>query len=250
VYLAYRSGFLFTIVNNLIYLGIAFYLWRSVFAGQEVMNGLTFNQTFLYVALGSSVFVLLKTWTDWEMMFQIRQGGIIMTLIKPLNLQLYMLAQSAGFSLGNFLSITVPTILALIFVFHVDLQPGLGILFFPLGLFFSFLLNAVIDYMVGLTAFYTESIWGLSSVKEIVILFLSGALIPLPFFPEGIQQILTYLPFQAMYHLPITMLIDADRPLAYFLQAVGIQMFWTIVLFIAARLYYRQAVKVLRVSGG
>jgi ABC-2 type transport system permease protein len=250
VYLAYRSGFFFTILNNLIYLGIAFYLWRSIFSGHEILRGLTFNQTFLYVALGSSVFVLLKTWTDWEMAFQIRQGSIIMTLVKPLNLQFFMLAQSAGFSIGNFLSITLPTLLALVFIFRVQVEAGIGFLFFPIGLVLSFLLNAVIDYMVGLTSFYTESIWGISSVKEIVILFLSGALIPIPFFPEAVQKILVYLPFQAMYHLPITMLVDATQPVSFYLQSILIQLFWVVLLFAAARLYYKQAVKVLRVSGG
>lgn len=250
VYLAYRSGFFFTILNNLIYLGIAFYLWRSIFAGQDILRGLTFNQTFLYVALGSSVFVLLKTWTDWEMAFQIRQGSIIMTLVKPLNLQLYMLAQSAGFSVGNFMSITIPTLLALIFVFRVQVEFGIGLLFFPLGLALSFLLNAVIDYMIGLTSFYTESIWGISSVKEIVILFLSGALIPLPFFPENAQGVLALLPFQAMYHLPITMLVDPTQPFTFYLQSVLVQLFWVALLFAAARLYYKQAIKVIRVSGG
>jgi ABC-2 type transport system permease protein len=249
-FLAYRSGFIFTILNNLIYLGIAFYLWRSIFQGRETLRGLTFNQTFLYVALASSIFVMLKTWTDWDMAHQIREGGIIMTLVKPLNLQYFFLAQSAGFSIGNFLSITFPSLLALIFVFKVTIEPGIGLLFFPVAVVFAFLLNSVIDYMIGLTSFYTESIWGISSTKEIVILFLSGSLIPIPFFPEEMQRVLSFLPFQAMYHLPLSMIIDPVRPAMEFVQALIVQVFWVGILFIASQLYYRQAVKVLRVSGG
>jgi ABC-2 type transport system permease protein len=250
VHMAYRSGFFFTILNNLIYLGIAFYLWRSIFQGREILRCMTFNETFLYIALASSIFVMLKTWTDWEMAFQIRQGSIIMTLIKPLNLQLFCMSQAAGFSIGNFVAITLPTVLALIFIFKVSFVWGVGLLFFPLGIVLAFLLNSAIDYIVGLTSFYTESIWGISSVKEIIVLFLSGSLIPLPFFPEAVQKVLAWLPFQAMYHLPLTMVTHPDQPVGVYLQAIGVQVAWVAILFFVSRQYYKQAVKVLRVSGG
>lgn len=249
-FMAYRSGFVFTILNNLVYLGIAFYLWRSIFQGHETLRGLTFNQTFLYIALASSLFVLLKTWTDWTMSEQIRAGSIIMTLVKPLNLQYYYLAQAAGFSLGNLVAITLPTLLVLVYVFRISVNPGIGLYFFPLALLFAFLLNSIFDYMIGLTCFYTESIWGISSTKEIIILFLSGSLIPIPFFPEAVQRVLAYLPFQAMYYLPLSMVTDPERPAAEFVQVLLIQLVWIGLLFLASRLYYRQAIKVLRVSGG
>jgi ABC-type uncharacterized transport system permease subunit len=53
-----------------------------------------------------------------------------------------------------------------------------------------------------------------------------------------------------MYHLPLSMIIDPVRPAMEFVQALIVQVFWVGILFIASQLYYRQAVKVLRVSGG
>ena len=46
--MAYRSGFFFTVLNNLAYMTIAYFLWRSIFQGRETLKGLTFNQTFIY----------------------------------------------------------------------------------------------------------------------------------------------------------------------------------------------------------
>lgn len=248
--LAYRSGYIFTFLNNLIYMGIAFYLWRSIFQGRAELRGMSFNQTFLYVALASSVFVLFKTWNDWIMADEIKTGSIIMTLIKPINLQWFVLARSAGFALLNLVTITVPTILFLLLIFRVQIEWGIGLLFFPIGVIMAFLLNTTIDYIIGLTCFYTESIWGISSTKEILILFLSGSLIPLPFFPERVQKFLSVLPFQAMYHLPLSMLVDPGQPLQHYGRVLSIQLFWVCLLMLLARLYYKQAVKVLRVSGG
>jgi ABC-2 type transport system permease protein len=248
--MAYRSGFIFTILNNLAYMTIAFFLWQSIYQDREILKGLTFNQTFLYITVASSIFVLLKTYTDWEISYQITQGSIIMSLVKPINFQWFMMAGSAGFALMNLISVTIPSILFLVFVFKIPINTGLGFLFFPVALVFSFLLNNTFDYIIGLTSFYTESIWGISSTKEIIIAFLSGSLIPLQFFPETFQNILRFLPFQAMYHLPLMMLTEPDQEPITFFAMLGVQIFWIAVVFIFARLFYKRAIKVLRVSGG
>lgn len=248
--LAYRSGFIFTILKNLAYMSIAYFLWQSIFQGRETLKGLTFNQTFLYITVARSLMVLLKTWTDWEVSYQITEGSIIMSLVKPINYQWLMLFQSAGFSLMNLISVTIPSILFLIFVFKIPINTGLGFLFFPVALVLSFLLNTTFDYIIGLTSFYTESIWGISSTKDIIITFLSGAIIPLQFFPETIQTILSFLPFQALYHLPLMMLIEPDMGPEVYLRMLAVQIFWVAAAFLFARFFYKRAIRVLRVSGG
>jgi len=248
--LAYRSGFIFSVLNNLVYMTIAFFLWRSIYGDHEILRGLTFNQTFLYVTIASSLMVLLKTWSDWEISYQITSGSVIMSLVKPVNYQWLMMSQSLGFALMNLLSIVVPSVIALVFVFKVPVNSGLGLLFFPLALVFSFIMNTTIDYIIGLTSFYTESIWGISSTKDIIIMFLSGSLIPLQFFPEAAQKVLKLLPFQAMYHLPLMMLVEPEQSATSYLASLGVQLFWTVVILVLARLFYNKAIKVLRVAGG
>ena len=90
----------------------------------------------------------------------------------------------------------------------------------------------------------------LSTVKEIIILGLSGALIPLQFFPETLQGILFMLPFQAIYHTPLMMLTQPNQPLSVFLPMLAIQVVWAVVLYALTRLFFEQAVKVLRIAGG
>jgi ABC-2 type transport system permease protein len=248
--LAYRSGFFFTIANNLIYMGIAFYLWQSIYGSREIIQGMTFNQTFLYLSLASSIFVLFQTWSDWEIGYQINDGSIITWMIKPLNYQFSIMASALGFVLTNFLTITIPTIIFLVFVFKVTFAVGPGLIFFPIALIFSFLLTTTIDYIVGITCFYTESIWGISITKDVIITFLSGSLIPLPFFPENIRKILEFLPFQAIYHIPLNMVIEPNQPTSEYLTMIGIQLVWVIILFVISRQYYKKAVKKLRIAGG
>jgi ABC-2 type transport system permease protein len=246
----YRYGFLFTILGNIVYLGVAFYLWRSIYKNVQVIHGLTFNQTYLYVALGSAVFILLKTYADWFISYEIREGTIAIYLTKPVDYQLYALFTSLGSGLMNLTAITVPTILLLTFVFKVHITLGPGLLAFPVSLCLAFLISFNFDYLVGLMAFYNESVWGLTITKEIILTVLSGALIPLQFFPDAIRKILLVLPFQAIYYTPLMMVTQPDQNIAVFLQMLAMQFLWVLVTLAITRLVYEQAIKVLRVSGG
>ncbi len=248
--LVYRFGFLFTILGNVIYLGVAYYLWKSIYRYSDTIRGLTFNEAFLYVGLGSAIFVLLKTYADWIIHYEIREGTIAVYLTKPIDFQLYALSATNGSLLMGLSAVSIPTALILGFVFKVKVAVGVGILLFPVSLLLAFLISFSIDYFVGIMGFYSESVWGLSITKEIIVSVFSGALIPLQFFPDAIRNVLFWLPFQAIYHTPIMMLTKADQGLDVFLPMLLIQLIWAAALFILARLFFNQAVKVLRIAGG
>lgn len=246
----YRFGFLFTILGNIVYMAVAYFLWRSIYAGAATLRGMTFHETFLYVALGSAVFILLKTYADWYISYQIREGIIAIYLTKPLDFQFYSLAVNLGVALMNLAAITLPTVVMLVVVFRVPIQFGPGLLLFPVSLALAFLISFNFDYFIGVLGFYSESVWGMSITKEIIISALSGALIPLPFFPAALQTILQVLPFQAIYHTPLTMITRPNQGWEVLLAMLGVQVFWVVATFILTRLFYNQAVKVLRVAGG
>jgi ABC-2 type transport system permease protein len=246
----YRLGFLFTILGNIVYLGVAYYLWKSIYQNTVTLRGLTFNQTFLYVGLGSAIFILLKTYTDWFMNSEIRDGSIAMYLTKPVDIGTYFLSASLGSLLLNITIISIPTILLLLFVFKVEFTAGIGLFLFPISLLIAFFISFFMDYFVGLVCFYSESVWGLSTTKDIIVTVLSGGLIPLQFFPAAIQKVLHWLPFQAIYHTPLTMITQPSQGWNVFLPMLSIQIMWALLLFVATRLFYTQAIKTVRVAGG
>jgi ABC-2 type transport system permease protein len=248
--LVYRFGFLFAVIGNALYMGVAYYLWRSIYHNTTTLHGLTFDETFLYVGLGSGVFILLKTYADWIIHYEIREGAIASYLIKPIDFQIYALFASFGSVLLNGLATTVPTLLILIFIFKIKIVFGLGLVFFPISLLLAFLVSFSIDYFIGVTGFYTESVWGIVTTKEILLSILSGALIPLQFFPIIFQKILFALPFQAIFYTPLMMVTKPNQDVKTLLTSLGIQLFWAVTLFIATRLFYNQAIKVLRIGGG
>jgi ABC-2 type transport system permease protein len=248
--LVYRFGFLFTILGNVLFMCVAYFLWRSIYQNTTTIHGLTFNDTFIYVALGSAVFVLLKTYADWDIAHAIEDGSISIHLTRPVDYQLYALSTSLGGMLTNLVAITVPVLLLLTLVFKVTFTFGPGLLLFPISLLLAFLISYFFDYITGLCAFYTESIWGISVTKEILISVLAGALLPLQFFPDAIQKVLLVLPFQAIYYTPLMMITRPNQDWGALFSMLGVQAIWAVVLFALTRLFYNHAIKVLRVAGG
>jgi ABC-2 type transport system permease protein len=248
--MVYRLGFIFIVLGNVLYMIIAYFLWRSIYGGSASIHGLTFDQALLYVALGSTVFILLKTYADWGMAQEIRDGTVAVFLTKPIDYQFYTFFTNLGFPLTSLITVVAPTVILLVFIFRIHFAFGAGYFFFPVSLLLAFIISFHLDYLVGLSGFYTESIWGISITKEIIVSVLSGMLLPLQFFPAAIQQVLAWLPFQAMYFTPLMMVTKPDQGVGVYLAMLGVQIAWACVTFLLCRLVYGQAIKVLRVAGG
>jgi len=247
----YRFHFFYTSLSNVFYIIMIYFLWRAIYKGSGgSINGMTFNQTFIYLALAISIFCLFKTWTDWNMSYEVINGIIVMNLIKPMDIQLLAMSKAIGFVFYNFITVTLPALFVIIFIF----QPGeitvRSIILSLIPIVLAFFISFNIDYIIGLTSFYTESIWGISIAKDTIVLLLSGALIPINFFPEILRKIVGLLPFQAIYHIPLTILISKDLSIYEYLKFLGIQLSWAIALYALNRFYYSRAIKVVTVNGG
>ncbi|MBY9007492.1 MAG: ABC-2 family transporter protein [Candidatus Lokiarchaeota archaeon] len=248
----YRFHFFFSIISSILYFVIYFFLWRSIYdsSGSTIINGMTFPQVIVYISLAYSIFVLFKTWTEWGMSRNIVSGQIMMDLIKPYNYHHANLARSIGFVFFNFFCITIPIFILLFTVFNSTIIFGINLLYFAFSLCLAFLISFSIDYSIGLTSFYTESIWGISITKEVVIMALSGTLIPLSFFPDSIEFILKLLPFAAIYHIPISTLVTPTLGVLDYCIMFISQISWVIILLGFNKYFFKQAIKVVTINGG
>lgn len=249
---SYRSHILFQILGSLFSILLQFFLWKAVYKATAggLIRGMTFNQTFLYVSLAAAISVLMRTWTDWDINALIRSGDIIMFFFKPIDYMRYVFANAMGSIGGNLVTITLPSLILIFGVFRAHLAFGANIPFFLLTLTGSCLLSFLFDFIVGTTCFWTMSVWGISTAKDFIILFLSGALIPLQFYPEALVQVIRFTPFPYMYNLPLTILTSDGACTAAWLQGAAVQLFWTAALLALARAYFNLSLRKLTVNGG
>ncbi|MDP4093717.1 MAG: ABC-2 family transporter protein [Bacillota bacterium] len=248
---AYRGHYLFTFVGNVFYIILVYFLWKSIYANTtQQINGMTFKETFMYLTLAASIYSLMQTWADWDMSRSMLSGNVVLQFLKPTNYQAYKLFENFGVMVSNFVVLFIPSFILIVFVFNANINVGLNMAIFIISILLAYLINFGFDFIVGLLSFYTESIWGISMTKEVIVLLFSGAVVPLPFFPEAMRKILELLPFQAIYNIPLQILTNKSYTVVDFLTQILIQLFWAAILIIGGSLFLKKASKIITVNGG
>ena len=252
--LQFRLGTAVTLFANLIYLALVYFLWKAIYAssGTDVVNGMTFYDTMIYLILATAIFNFLEMFIVWDMSRAIQSGEIIMHLLKPMKYRKYTFWSYSGSHVVMFLLTFVPTFIVVVVVTKGAIPVGWNLLTFMVSLLLALIINFNIEMLVAPICLYTESTWGINIVKETIVLLLSGASIPLAFFPEGFRKVVEYLPFRAVYDIPLTVLLKKNGTDSFggLLPALGIQLIWCVVLTILGNLFWNHAVKRITVNGG
>lgn len=150
----------------------------------------------------------------------------------------------------NFTLTLVPTMIIVYFLSGGAFLLGINLLFFVISVVFSLLINFSINFLVATICLYTESIWGINILKEVIVLLLSGASIPLVFFPEGLRNFVAYLPFQAIYNTPLSLLIQKEISIQDSLREILIQLMWAIITAALAHVFWKVSIRKITVNGG
>ena len=252
--LQFRLGTVVMLFGNLIYLALVYFLWKAIYdsSGVSTVNGMTFHDTMIYLILATAIFNLLEMFIVWDMSRAIQSGEIIMHLLKPMRYRLYTFWSYSGAHVNNFFLAFVPTFIVVSLITNGAIPLGINLLWFMVSLILALIVNFNIEMLVAPVCLYTESTWGINIVKETVVLLLSGASIPLAFFPDGLRQAVEYLPFRAVYDIPLTVLLakNGTDTLAGLLPKLGIQLFWCVALTVCGNLFWNHAVKKITVNGG
>ena len=252
--LYYRLGTFVTLFGNLIYLVLVYFLWKAIYAsaGTDVVNGMTFSDTMIYLILATALFNFLEMFVVWDMSRSIQSGKIILDLLKPMRFKTYTFWSYSGSHVVLFCLTFIPTFLIVMILTKGAIPIGWNLLFFAISTVLALIVNFNIEMLVSTICLYTESTWGINIVKETIVLLLSGASIPLAFFPEAARRVVEWLPFRAIYDTPLTILLmknGSDTPCGL-LKLLAIQLAWGIVLSVAGNLFWNYSVKKITVNGG
>ena len=115
--------------------------------------------------------------------------------------------------------------------------------------FFGFLVNFFFGYSFGLLAFKITNMWGMSQIVQAIFQLLSGALIPLTFFPGLIQKLLDFLPFKSIIYAPCMMYLGKFS-CNEIIFTLGIQIIWVVILYFVSKLIWNALIKQLTILGG
>lgn len=250
--LVFRTSLIVSIIGNLLYLIIIYFLWKAIFDSSptDVVNGMTFYDTMIYLVLASAMFQFMDTFVVWAIGRDYQSGQIVEYLVKPMDYQAYIFFAGIGNSIVAFFITFLPTFIIIYFVTHGSIALGMNLVFFAVSLLCSIVVNFCVDFFVGTICLYTQSIWGVNIMKEVVVGLLSGATVPLAFFPEKLRMVVEFLPFQAIYHSPLRILTDKTMTGADYAGVLGMQLFWIGVTLVISKLFWKKSVRKMMVNGG
>ena len=123
------------------------------------------------------------------------------------------------------------------------------ILAFLISMFLSFLIYIFFDYCFGMLAFVTTYIFGMTIIKNALLSFLTGRLIPISFFPAVFQKIFSFLPFTAMTYVPVMIYLGKYSGEEILIE-LGKQVFWAIFLFLIGKFLWKKVEKRIVILGG
>lgn len=247
--LAYKLNFLLLVIGPvLVFFFIRYNLWAAIYhlQGITTLQGYTFEQMLAYQVWVMLVGFLGQGYNGNNLAEDIRLGRISAYLLYPFGFWQYHSSAFLAFQIVQ-CGVVALTLAAACFWGWVQL-PVWSVLLngfcfaLTVGLFW-FQLN----FLLGILAFWLEETWVLRVMMVTITQFLSGALLPLELFPHWLQAGLTWLPFPYLTYVPVKILMGTYQGglgLAY-----AVLLTWTLLLFAAARGFWRQGLRAYTAAG-
>ena len=227
-----------------------YWVWKTLYTQTPGAFGISLKQMVTYAILGMILDIVLDVGPEWYIANQVRTGAIDTDLMKPLDFHFHMLARSAGEMLFGLGILAVPAFAIGYFLFGLQ-PPGDAFtsLLFAASVILSFLVFFHIGFLLGSLTVITLDIRSIAWAYYALISFFSGQIVPLWLFPDLLRKISDFLPFQAIYYIPISIYIKTLNGRDA-LQALALQVFWTITLVFVSRWSWSRVHTRLTVQGG
>ena len=246
------STFVFIFINNLFYIALVYFLWKGIFISNNVkeLNGMNFSQIIFYTTSVGALQPVIETYIIWQIYTDIISGQISLHLMKPMNYSSYLFFLIIGENVINLLIISLPSFVIIYFLTKGIFVIKYNIFLFLVSLVISVINNYLISFIIGVFCIYLQSPLGLDNMRMIIIYLLSGAIIPLPLFPQTFRKIIMILPFQTIYDRPMQLLLKNTFNFYECLLMIMNQVFWTIILSLMSKFIWLLIKRKITVNGG
>lgn len=247
--LVYRAECIGEIVNLFAVFIVNISIWRAVYQNEGDLTGVPFRMVVTYVFLAQLIFNVFAM-DDFFVEKKIKSGGIAFDMLRPFNFTLYLLFYNLGILLFRIVFLFCPMLLVGWLCFHL-LEPfsTTYFLYFILSVSLGYFIMYCLNYIIWLCSFWIYRIFSLVTIKDTLLLILSGAVFPIWMFPDKIQEIIRFTPFEAILYIPITIYLG-QTPVDEILTNLFKQVIWLVILFIFGQLLWKKAKKNFVVQGG
>ena len=249
-YAAYPGATWAGVFTNTFFGFLLAYVLLAVFEERQTVGSYDASDAVTYVWLAQGLFMTIYIFGWYEIALRVRSGDVATDLQRPLDFQLYWLAQDLGRAAYHGLYRGVPPFLigALAFDVVVPSQP-LRWIAFLVSVALAVVASFAFRYLFNLAAFWLLDYRGVGQLAAVASALLSGMYVPIAFFPEWLAILAWALPFAAMIQAPIEVYLGHVRG-AELVGLLALQAFWGVALLLLGRAMFAAGVRKLVVQGG
>lgn len=239
--LAYPIEIVGFIIRKLINLGFLIFFWLVV---SKTNSGVfDFTRMVSYFLISQAVTDLtFSTGARFgrDIQKMIKSGELSNHLLKPVDILRFLFASFAG---GR----TTVTMYALItLILGIAIYPSIqavNFLLFIITLLFTAITGVGINILIGVLGFYSPEAKNFQNIYDHINKILSGALIPLDYFPSTIKSFASLSPFPVLAYYPTVILQKGGLNMDTYFK-LGLCAFWAFVLLLIANLAWKKALKI------
>ena len=248
--LAYRFDVYSNILGQCIVMFATAFFWKALYTGYDTVQDVALNDMYIYTIISSAMAMLFSINVENRVSDSVWKGTVATDMVKPINLFGIYFFEDLGHTTSVIFQNVVP-ILVIGSVFITIPKPTsvISFLLFMISLVMSYLINWLLAACFSTLAFVVIQIGPMRATKEHLIRLLSGSIIPMWFFPEGLRNVLELFPFVYIFQLPLDIYIGKVDTVAA-MPRVGIQLAWMIILLLLFQYLQKRITKHVMVQGG
>ncbi len=252
--LQYRTAAVSGMITQFIWGIMEILLFRAFYQASPESFPMTFQALSNYVWLQQAFLALYLIWFWESQLFDsITNGDVAYELCRPVRLYNMWFVRGMAVRLSKAVLRCIPVLLfawLLPAPYGLTLPPHFRTWFFTLlSMTLAFLLVIAFGMIVYMSVFYTISSQGIKLLASSVSEFLGGAVIPLPFLPDGIREIVNILPFASAQNVPFR-IFGGDLTGREMYISLLLQCFWFITFLLIGRAMEQRALKRVVIQGG
>lgn len=249
----YRAAAWSEIAAN-IFVGLIMVMIYTAFYQGSAGIPMEFSDLCSYIWLGQAFYMLTSLmYQDWSLINTVRYGSVSYELVRPYDLYGFWFGRLMAFRMAGVALRLLPVLAVAALIpapYGLSLPAsGAGLFLSVVSLLFGFILATAISMYVYIFLFRVLAAWGATTILAAVSSFFSGAIIPIPLMPDGIQPIVNALPFRYLGDFPYRVYTGGiEIPEA--IAGIGIQVAWIVGLILLGRVLFRIASKKVVIQGG
>lgn len=232
---------------------ITLLFWGLIYAGSGNSNiqGFSLSDMVTYFILSSIFREFILSSSGFEVSNIIKSGKLSSYLLKPYNVNLSIYSRGiAGVLTNIFPQILIVLLFLPVLASHMSWRLEVQNVFFVIVfLFISAASSHLLWSLLGYSAFILEDANSVMWLFAVLFNLVTGAFIPLDFFPTWAMRFLQFLPFSSWGYIPVKLYLNMYTLKESFIMLV-VHCCWILLLLLFNKFFWKKGTKHYTAVGG